>query len=193
MCLLFYASFSLVIHYSFSIALSALILLWTPKLRKHAQLLATNINYFQQLPYFFSSLNISLIAFIFSSTHHLLINAWSLKLIRPITTSLCVPCITTWKHLASSLWMNVVDFIFRWLHIYNLLTLSVLTPLHLPCTPFADCENTSFECTDFFVYYAHNSNDCANTPNDWPNIATNSTDTPNITSLDPYIPNLALL
>jgi hypothetical protein len=52
---------------------------------------------------FFSSLNTSPITFIFLPSYHLLINVWSLKLIRPITISLCVPYITTWKHLASSL------------------------------------------------------------------------------------------
>jgi hypothetical protein len=46
-------------------------------------------------------LNISPITFIFSSTHCLLINIWSSKLIQPITTSLCVPYTTTWKHLTS--------------------------------------------------------------------------------------------
>ncbi len=35
LCSLLCASFSLVIHYSFSIALSTLILLWTPKIWKH--------------------------------------------------------------------------------------------------------------------------------------------------------------
>jgi len=47
LCSLFYASFSLAICCSFSIALSALILLRTPKLWKCAQLLTTNANYFQ--------------------------------------------------------------------------------------------------------------------------------------------------
>ncbi len=46
LCSFLYTSFSLVICCNFSIALSTLILLWTPKLRKCTQLLATNINYF---------------------------------------------------------------------------------------------------------------------------------------------------
>ncbi len=92
----FYASFSLVIHYSFSIALFGFILLWIPKLQKSTQLPAINTDYFQL--FFFWSLNIWSIPFIFSFAYHLLINTWSLKLIWPITTSLCVPCITTWKH-----------------------------------------------------------------------------------------------
>jgi len=46
-CLLLCTSFSLVICYSFSVTLSALILLWTVKLWKHTQLPATNANYFQ--------------------------------------------------------------------------------------------------------------------------------------------------
>jgi hypothetical protein len=57
MCSLFYASFPLVIHCSFSNALSAIILcsltlLWTLKLWKHTQLPTTNVNCFLWLPYF---------------------------------------------------------------------------------------------------------------------------------------------
>jgi hypothetical protein len=44
---LFYISFSLEICYSFSITLSVVILLWTPKLWKCTQLLETNANWFQ--------------------------------------------------------------------------------------------------------------------------------------------------
>jgi len=73
----------------FSIALFAFILLQIPKLWKCAQLPAINANYFQGLLHFFLSLNILPVTFIFSSTHHLLINAWSSKLIQPITRSLC--------------------------------------------------------------------------------------------------------
>jgi hypothetical protein len=80
---------------------------------------------------FFSSLNTSPITFIFLPSYHLLINVWSLKLIRPITISLCVPYITTWKHLASSLWMNVTNFIFWLLHIHIFPTLTV--QLHFVC------------------------------------------------------------
>ncbi len=50
-------------------------------------------------------------------------------------STLYVPCITTWKHLTSSLYMNVADFIFQLLHIHNLPTLSILIPLHFPRTP----------------------------------------------------------
>jgi hypothetical protein len=57
-------------------------------------------------------LNIPLVTFIFSYAHHFLINTWSSKLLRFITTSLCVPYIATWKHLTSSLWMNVTNFVF---------------------------------------------------------------------------------
>jgi len=107
---------------------------------------------------FFSSLNILTIAFIFSSTRYFLINAWFSKSIRPIITSLCVPCTAMWKHLVSSLWMNMVDFIFRLLHIRIHFILSVLTPLGFPYTCFAnyahlsiDCENTYGECTCFLL------------------------------------------
>jgi hypothetical protein len=67
---------------------------------------------FNDYPIFFLSLNIWPVAFMFLLAHHLLINAWFLKLIRPITTSLGVSYTTTWKHFMSSLWMNVVNFIF---------------------------------------------------------------------------------
>jgi hypothetical protein len=112
LCSLLYAFFSLVIQCSFSITFFAFILLWIPKLQKCAQLLARIANYFRWLPRFFLYLNISPITFIFSFAHHLLINTWSLKLIWPISTSLCDPCIATWKHLTSSLWMNITNFIF---------------------------------------------------------------------------------
>jgi hypothetical protein len=118
---------------------------------------------FSTITPFFPSLNIPPVTFIFSYGHHLLVNAWSLKLIWPITTSLCVPCMAMWKHLTSSLWMNVVDFIFWILHIRNLPTLFVLIPLCLPCTPSTenahlstDYENTYGDCTNFSVDYAHN-------------------------------------
>ncbi len=200
MCSLLCVSFSLVIHYNFSIALSAFILIWTPKLWKHAQLLATKTNYFRQLPHFFLSLNTPPATFIFSSVHYFLINTWSSKLIWPISISLCVPCTTTWKHLVSSLWMNVADLMFQLLHIHNLLTLFVLTPLHSPYTPFIDYahlstnyENTFGDCTYFSINCAHNFDDYANTPNDRMNITVNSTDMPNISSLDLCIPNPTLL
>jgi hypothetical protein len=65
LCSFLYTSFSLVICCNFSIAFSTLILLWTPKLQKCTQLLATNVNYFRQLPYFFSSLNIMFVTLTF--------------------------------------------------------------------------------------------------------------------------------
>jgi hypothetical protein len=83
--------FSFAILCSFSIALYALMLMWTPKFWKCSQLPAMNKNHFQQLPQKNSSLNFPLVAFIFLVVHHFLINAWSSKLIRTITTSLCVP------------------------------------------------------------------------------------------------------
>ncbi len=54
-------------------------------------------------------------------------------------------------------------------------------------------DNTYSDCIDFFVDYVHNSNDCVNTPNDWVNIIVDSTNTPDTSSLDLCIPNLALL
>jgi hypothetical protein len=93
-----------------------------------------------------------------------------LKLKWPITKSLCVPCTTTWKHLASSVWMNVADFIFQLFHIRSLPTLSVLNPFRLPCTPYADYAHlyidhgkTSNDYNDFSVDYAHLSTDRENT------------------------------
>ncbi len=47
LCSLLCASFSFAIRYSFSIALSTLILMWTPKLKKCAQIPETNTNCFQ--------------------------------------------------------------------------------------------------------------------------------------------------
>jgi hypothetical protein len=114
--------------------------------------------------------------------------------------NLCVPCTTTWKHLTSSLWVNITDFIFWLLHICNLLTLFVLTPLHSPCTPStncahlsADCENTSIDYAYFSTNYAHNFDFCANTLDDQRNTAIDSADTPHISSLDLCIPNPILL
>jgi hypothetical protein len=52
-CSLFCNSFSFVVLYSFSMAFFAFMLLWTPKFQKHAQLPATKINCFGQLPFFF--------------------------------------------------------------------------------------------------------------------------------------------
>jgi hypothetical protein len=53
LCSLLYTFFSLVIHCSFSITFFALILLWTSKLQKCAQLPITNANHFQWLLCFF--------------------------------------------------------------------------------------------------------------------------------------------
>jgi len=174
--------------------------LWIPKLKKHAQLLAKNTNYFRWLPPFFSSLNFLPVTFIFSFTRHLLINTWSSKLIQPITTSLCVHCTVTWKHLTSSLQINITNFIFQLLHIHNTPTFYVLTPLRSHYTPFAkyahfsiDYENTYSDCIDFFTNYAHNFDDCVNTPDDWANIATDLTNTPSISSIDFCIQNPTLL
>jgi hypothetical protein len=95
--------------------------------------------------------------------------------------------------------MNVAYFIFRLLHICNLPTLSIMTPLCSPCTPlvdyaylFANYVNTSGDYTDFSTNCAHNSNDCANTLDDRVNVA-DSANMPDISSLDLNIPNLALL
>jgi hypothetical protein len=129
--------------------------------------------------FFISSLNFLLITFTFLLTCHFLINAWSLKLIWPITTSLCVPCIAMWKHFMSSIWMNVANFIFWLLHIRNLCTLVVLTPPYLPCTPFVDYthlsidhvnssanyDNTYVNCIDFSIDLANKYDDCVNTLN----------------------------
>jgi hypothetical protein len=116
----------------------------------------------------------------FLHARHLLIDAWSLKLIRPITTSLCVSCIAMWKHFMSSLWMDVTDFIFRLFHISNLPSLVVLIALRLPCTPFANCahlstnyvnsstdyEKTSVDCTNFSIDCGNKFIDCINTLDD---------------------------
>ncbi len=112
LCALLYTSFSFVILCSFLIALSTLILLWILELQKHSHLLTTNENNFQRLPHSSFSLNFPLVTFIFLLAHHLLINAWSLKLIWPITISLCVPCTFTCKHFMSPLkkWMFQIPF-----------------------------------------------------------------------------------
>ncbi len=68
--------------------------------------------------------------------------------------------------------MNIADFIFRLLHICNLPTL-VVTPTHLPCTPFANYthllayyDNTFVDCTNFYVECANKYDDCVNMPDD---------------------------
>jgi hypothetical protein len=96
--------------------------------------------------------------------------------------------------------MNVIDFIFQLLHIRNLLTLFVLTPLHSPYTPFVDYahlyanyENTFNDCINFSIDYALNSNDYVNTLDDRVNIAVNLANIPNISSLNFCIPNPTLM
>jgi hypothetical protein len=206
LCSLLFASFSFTIFCIFSIALPTLMLLWTLELKKCMQLPKTNTNCFQHLPPLFV---LEFLAnFIhFLPTHCLLINSWSSKLIWPITISLCVPCTTTWKHFVSSLWMNTTNFIFRLLHIFNLLTLVVFIPLHSPCTPFVDCAHLSTNCvnsytncdntfvdyTNFFVDCANKSNDCANTLDDWANTSIDSADTLDNLFLDLCFSNPSLL
>ncbi len=115
------------------------------------------------------------------------------KLIRPITTSLCVFCITTWKHFVSSLWMNATNFIFQLLHMDNLPTLVVLTPPHSPYKLFGDNThlfvnyvNSSIDCTTFFTNYVKKYYDCANNSTDLANTHDKS-------SSNLYIPNPSLL
>jgi hypothetical protein len=83
---------------------------------------------------------------------------------------------------------------------YNLLTLSVLIPLHLPCTPSidygllsVDYENTFVDYTNVFANCAHNFENCANIPHDGANIAIDSANILDISSLDRCIPNPTLL
>jgi hypothetical protein len=148
-------------------------------------------------------LNIPPITFIFSPTHHILINAWSSKLIWPITTSLYVFCIATWKHFMLSLWMDITNIIFQFFRIFNLLSLAILTPPHSPCTPFVyyvdfstncvnsfvDYDSTSTNYTDFSTNCGNTYVDCVNMHEDWANSIANSADTPNISSSDLWIPN----
>jgi hypothetical protein len=75
--------------------------------------------------------------------------------------------------------MNVADFIFRLLQINNLPTLSILTPLRLPYTPYAD--------------YAHLSHDYENIIGDCTDSYADSANMLDISSLDLYIPNPTLL
>jgi hypothetical protein len=89
--------------------------------------------------------------------------------------------------------MNVANFIFRLFHIHNLPTLSVLTPFCLPCTPFVDYAQLTIECENIFGDFIDFFADCANTHDDQANTIIDLADTPNISSLDIYIPNLALL
>jgi hypothetical protein len=87
--------------------------------------------------------------------------------------------------------MNVINFIFRFFHIRNLLTLCVPTPFHSPCTPSIDyahlstnCENTFGDCIDLSHDY---------TLDDLVNTIVNSANMPDISFLDLYIPNPTIL
>ncbi len=69
--------------------------------------------------------------------------------------------------------MNALDFICQLLHICDLPTLLILTPLCSPYTPSTNCahlsfdyDNTSIDYTDFSINYANKFDDCANVPND---------------------------
>ncbi len=190
LCLVLCVSFFLTICCSFSMALSTLMMLWTLEIWKCAQLPTINTKLLLGFTLCFLSLNVSSITFIFLHARHLLINTWSLKFIRPITTSLCVYCITTWKHFMSSLWMNTINFIFQVFHIINLHLLVVLAPPCSPCTPFVDYAHsfvdyvnsfTNFDhtfviCTNFFVDCANKFDDCVKTLNDETNIVVDSVD-----------------
>jgi len=127
---------------------------------------------------YFLSLNIPPITFIFSFPCHHLIKAWSSKINTAHHYKFMCPYITTWKHLTSSLWMNIAEFIFQLLHIYNIRTLSILTPFHSPFTPFADYAY-------LFPNYKNTTSDYINSFVDLANIID--------ISIDLYIPNLALL
>ncbi len=123
-------------------------LLWTSKTHtasdnKWKQLLTVTL--------FILILSFPPISFIFWPTHHLLTNTSSSKLWRPITTTFCVPCTTTWNHVTSSLWMNALDFIFRLFYIHNPLKLIILTPCHSPCMPSINYVNTSVNYVNTFV------------------------------------------
>jgi hypothetical protein len=68
--------------------------------------------------------------------------------------------------------MNVIDFIFKLLHIANISLLIILT---LPCSPyipadyahsFVDCDHIYLDYTNFFTNYANKYDDCVNTPDD---------------------------
>jgi hypothetical protein len=96
--------------------------------------------------------------------------------------------------------MNVVDFIFRLLHIRTRPILSVLTPLCLPYTCFTnyahlsiDYESTFGECTYFFANFAHNFDDCANIPYNLMNIVIDLVHTLDKSYVDFYMPNFVLL
>ncbi len=88
----------------------------------------------------------------------------------------CVPCIATWKHVTSSLWMNASYLIFWLFCISYLPRLVVLTPHSSPYTSSADYANTfanytktSIESTDTtdmptLDFYVTNSPFCTHGP-----------------------------
>ncbi len=131
---------------------------------------------------YFLSLNFLPLAFIFWPPCRLLINASSLELWWPITTTFYVPYTTMWKHVTSSLWMNTSNFIFWLFYIHNPPKLIVLTPHHSPCTPFVDCVNT-------FVNYANTFVDCAHTFDDYANTSANLINALDTPTSNFYIPN----
>ncbi len=122
-----------------------------------------NENNFRQLFHLFSSLSFPPVPFIFWPTHYLFINTLSSKLWWPITTIFCVPFITTWKHLTSSLWMNASDLILWMFYIHNPPKLSILIPCYSPCMPFTNCANTSIDCVYTSANYANIFTNCAHT------------------------------
>jgi len=94
--------------------------------------------------------------------------------------------------------MDVANVIFQLLHISNLPSLVVLTPIHMPCTPFVDCAhlsadyvNSSTNYIDFSTNYANKSDNYTNIPNDSTNIITNLANISDISNL--WIPNPPLL
>jgi hypothetical protein len=77
------------------------------------------------------------------------------------------------EHFMSSLWMDVIDLIFQLLHIFNLPSLVILTPLRSPYTPsvdyvhfFVDYDNTSINYTDFLTNRGNTYVDYSNTLED---------------------------
>jgi hypothetical protein len=96
--------------------------------------------------------------------------------------------------------MDVANFIFRLLHIFNLPSLAILTPLHTPYTPSIDYAHLSTNCVNSYVDYIDFSIDCGNKsddyvnmPNDWANIIIDSTNNFDILSSNIRIPNPSFL
>ncbi len=91
--------------------------------------------------------------------------------------SLCVPFTTTCKHFTPLIKINATNFIFQLIHIPNLLTLVVQTPLRSPCMPstdyadlFVDYVNSSIDCGNTFANCIEIYVECANKSNDYVNI-----------------------